>query len=121
MLVRMLVFSAVAALLTAAEEPIMWPNLPTSGFIRGKAATVADVENDNAVFFMNEQSEGAWPLTIPRYVEWADEFGVDHPMILIQAEQAPGGLKMVGLRAFNGQATVATLPEVKLLGTEKPH
>ncbi len=60
-------------------------------------------------------------LPIPQYVLWSDEHGAKHPMILVQAEKAPDGQTIVGLRDFSGQGTVATLPEVELLGTKKPN
>ena len=98
----------------------MWPELPTRGFTVGRAATVEDAKSGNAVFSMNGQSKGAIALLIPQYVYWTDEHGVKHPMILVQAEHAPDGTQIVGLRDFQGHETVGTLPELTLLGTKKP-
>ncbi len=70
---------------------------------------------------MDGKSLGAIPITIPQYVWWSDEDGTKHPMILVQAERAPDGIEIVGLRDFDGQETVATLPELELLGTKKPN
>jgi len=104
-----------------ADAGGLWPDLPTSGFMAGRAANVDDVKNGNAAFSMDGKSLGALPLAIPQYVFWTDENGQKHPMILVQAEQAPDGTKIVGLRNFAGQETVATLPELELLGTKKPN
>ena len=105
----------------ANGENIVWPDLPTTGFLNGRTATVDDAKNGNAVFSMNGQSAGVLPLTIPQYVEWTDENGQKHPMILVQAEKGPDGTEIVGLRDFQGKDTVATLPELTLLGTKKPN
>ena len=73
------------------------------------------------MFSMNGGSKGALPVAIPQYVLWKDANGISHPMILVQAEIAPDGSEIVGLKDFNGGETVATLPEVTLLGTQKPN
>ncbi|MEG3180308.1 hypothetical protein [Sphingomonas sp. LT1P40] len=104
-----------------ASEKVNWPDLPTSGFIADRPATVDDAKQGNAVFSMNGKSSGTVPITIPQYVWWSDEEGKRHPMILIQAELAPDGTKIVGLRNLAGEDTVATLPELELLGTKKPN
>ncbi|WP_199857289.1 hypothetical protein [Sphingomonas sp. EC-HK361] len=87
----------------------------------GRTATVEDAKKGNATFSMDGKSQGALPIAIPQYVWWTDETGSKHPMILVQAELAPDGTKIVGLRDFGGEGTVATLLEVELLGTKKPN
>ena len=99
----------------------MWPDLPTTGFTKDRAATIEDAKNGNAVFSMDGKSNGAIHVTIPQYVLWTDEQGEKHPMILVQAEKAPNGMEIVGLRNFEGKETVATMPEITLLGTKKPN
>jgi hypothetical protein len=69
---------------------------------------------------MNGQGKGALPIEVPQYVLWTDDKGNKHPMILVQAEKAPDNSDIVGLRDFYGKETVATMPEVTLLGTKKP-
>jgi hypothetical protein len=101
-------------------ETVVWPDLPTTGFISGRPASKEDIAAGNAAFSLSGQSDGALPIKIPQYVLWSDETGKQHPMILVQAERAPDGTEIVGLRDFNGAETVGTLPEIKLLGTEKP-
>ena len=103
-----------------ANDTIPWPDLPTKGFTSGRVASVEDAKRGDATFSMDGQSRGALPIPIPQYVIWTDEHGVKHPMILVQAEEAPDGSKIVGLRDFKGQEAVAILPEVTLLGTKKP-
>ena len=122
----MTIIARVAALLgfvatpSIASDQAVWPDLPKTGFISGKPATVEDAKQGNAAFSLDGRSKGALPLIIPQYVRWTDEQGVSHPMILVQAEEAPDGTKIVGLRDFSGQETVATLAEIELLGTMKP-
>ena len=117
----------IAALLGLAASPAVaapsptWPDLPKSGFVVGRPASVEDAKQGNAVFSMDGKSGGALPIAVPQYVWWSDEHGTKHPMILVQAEQAPDGSKIVGLRDFAGHETVATLPELELLGTKKPN
>ena len=115
--------AALLALSTAclAERPMAWPDLPTKGFITGRPATNADVKSGNAVFSMDGKSLGALAITVPQYAILTDEQGVKHPVVVVQAERAPGGMKIVGLLGSDGSHTAATLPELQLLGTEKPH
>ena len=97
-----------------------WPDLPTKGFLSGRPATNADVEAGNAVFSMDGKSEGAVEIAVPQYALWVDDQGQRHPVIVVQAEKAPGGMNIVGLLNRDGSYTAATLPELELLGTEKP-
>ena len=97
-----------------------WPQLPSSGFLSGRAATNADVESGQAIFSMDGKSEGALPIAIPQYALWTDENGAEHPVIVVQAEKAPGGLEIVGLLHRDGSHAAATMADLRLLGTEKP-
>lgn len=65
-------------------------------------------------------SLGPLAVQIPQYAYWTDEEHQKHPMIVVQAEKAPDGSEILGLRGFDGSETVATLAEVQLLGTKKP-
>ena len=120
LLARLAVVFGFAATPVLAAGDVVWPDLPRTGFIVGRAATVDDAKTGNAVFSTNGTGGGSVAITIPQYVYWSDEHGAKHPMILVQAEQAPDGSTIVGLRDFNGAESVATLPEVQLLGTKKP-
>ncbi|TPG13488.1 hypothetical protein EAH87_17360 [Sphingomonas koreensis] len=102
-----------------ASDRVSWPDLPTKGFIKERLATVEDVDRGDAVFSTNGAGHVV-SVVIPQYAYWRDEKGAKHPRILVQAEGAPNGLTMVGLRDFAGNESVATLPEVELLGTRKP-
>lgn len=118
---RLAAMLGLAASPAIAGEGTAWPDLPTTGFVVGRTATVEDAKKGNATFSMDGKSQGALPIAIPQYVWWTDETGLKHPMILVQAELAPDGSKIVGLRDFGGRETVATLVEVELLGTKKPN
>jgi hypothetical protein len=115
------IFLALAALSSActAETNMDWPQLPSSGFLSGRAATNADVEAGQAVFSMDGKSEGALPIAIPQYALWTDESGAAHPVVVVQAEKAPGGLEIVGLLHRDGSHAAATMAELGLLGTAK--
>ena len=97
-----------------------WPELPSSGFLSGRSATKADVESGQAVFSMDGKGEGPLQIAIPQYALWTDEQGTAHPVIVVQAEQAPGGMQIVGLLNPDGSHAAATLAELRLLGAEKP-
>jgi hypothetical protein len=119
--VRLAAALGLAASPALAGDKVNWPDLPTSGFMTGRPATVEDAKQGNAVFSMDGKRSGVLPVVIPQYVWWSDEQGKKHPMILVQAEQALDGTKIVGLRDFAGSETVATMPELELLGTKKPN
>ena len=97
-----------------------WPDLPTKGFVIGRPATEEDVRAGNAVFSQAGTDEGTLGVQIPQYVLWLDELGKEHPMFLVQAEVTAHREDVMGLRGFDGSETVATLAEIRLLGTEKP-
>ena len=104
-----------------AETVMQWPQLPSSGFVAGRSATKADVEAGQAVFSMDGKSEGPLKIVIPQYALWTDEAGTPHPVVVVQAERGSGGMQIVGLLNADGSYAAATLPELKLLGTEKPN
>ena len=106
---------------SVAASNAVWPDLPHSGFIAGRLATKDDFKRGNAVFWIEGAGNKVLHLQIPQYVLWRDEKGKERPMILVQAERVGNGTEVVGLRDFNGNETVATLAEVKLLGTKKPN
>jgi hypothetical protein len=102
-----------------------WPPLPSTGFIRGRAAGVDDVDTGTAVFC--QQSDGddlasPWPVEVPQYALWRDESGAEIPTVLVQAEAhiLDQGEAVLGLRLLDGSAVVATEGEVRLLGCQPP-
>ena len=99
---------------------MVWPVLPNVGFLSGRSATNTDVEAGQAVFSMDGKSRGPLAIAIPQYAIWTDEHSTMHPVIVVQAEEAPGGMQIVGLLRPDGSHAAATMPELKLLGTEKP-
>ena len=121
MKVRQCAFAGVLLLSTAAiaEDNMIWPELPASGFIEGRVATKADVESGQAIFSMDGQSVGSVKIEIPQYAMWKDDQGEEHPVIVVQAEKAPNGMQIVGFKTLGGQDMAATLPELRLLGSNK--
>ena len=114
--------SILAATLLAAMAPAprdAWPELPTSGFVSGRAATEADVAAGNAAFSLQGAGRPL-ALAIPQYAIWRSEDGARVPVIVVQAEAAPDGAEIIGLRKPDGSEIVATRAEVTLLGTERP-
>ena len=61
-------------------------------------------------------------VVIPQYAYWRDDkTGVQHPVIVVQAEEADNGKKLIGARFVDsGKPVIVMLSEVKLLGQEKP-
>jgi hypothetical protein len=121
MLKKLLLSVGLIASAAAASNEVEWPELPTSGFVSGRPATRDDIAKGNATFTLDGKSSGALSIKIPQYALWKDENGRDHAVILVQAELAPDGLEIVGLRNFDGTEIVATMPEITLLGTKKPN
>ena len=97
-----------------------WPDLPERRDLADRAATQQDVEDGTAVFSMRGQGQRAFEIDVPQYVLWTDDNGLQHPRLLVQAEQAPTGLIIVGLLDFEGQRAAATRDELTLLGPTKP-
>ena len=116
LLIAMLALSTVCK----AEGTMTWPELPTSGFLSGRAATIADAEAGRAIFSMDGKSLGPLDIEIPQYAILTGEDGASQAVIVVQAERAPDGTEIVGLRRADGSEIAATLPELRLLGTEKP-
>ena len=103
-----------------------WPALPSSRFIRGRSAAVADLDKGDAVFCQQSdegRSASAWPVEIPQYAFWHNERGELVPSVLVQAEahiSDPSGEPLFGLRGIDGSEFVATGLEVTLLGAKLP-
>ena len=118
---------AVASCLASAMAPRAaekeWPPLPDKGFISGRAATVHDIDEGNAIFVA--QSAGTpigkpLQVTIPQYAYWTNESGARLPVIVVQAEKA-NGANIFGIRDMYGNDYVCTEPELTLLGTTRPN
>lgn len=101
-----------------------WPALEGQRFIRGRPASLQDVEAGNAAFVL--QTDGrpigsALDITIPQYAYFTDtESGSRTPCIVIQAEQA-SGKEYVGAYDFREDShIVGFLGDFALLGAEQP-
>jgi len=119
-----LVASVVVDLPAKAQTGDVWPELPTSGFIRGRAATKEDVTAGVAAFHLaskDDTPEGRpLPIEVPQYAFHHDEStGIDTPVIIIQAE-TNGDMSVIGyVEAKAAVIGVGTLPEFRLLGTDR--
>ena len=118
---RAIVGGIVAALafgaLAAAADP--WPPLPVFGFIRGRSAQAADVENGNAVFVASQQGKVIGkPLTvaIPQYAVLTES---KLQVIVVQGEEV-NGETVYGVRDLAGGEYVVKAEHIQLLGTKKP-
>lgn len=104
--------------------PMNWPPLPTTGYIAGRSATRADVEDGNAVFYQQTDDGGKsqpFDVTIPQYALCLTPDDLDVPAILVQAERHitdPNAEAILGLRDLDGGEIVALNSEVALLGTD---
>jgi hypothetical protein len=100
----------------------MWPQLPTSGFISGRAATKADFISGVAFFYLesNGNPEGvALDIEVPQYAFVVDEESKDNvPVIVMQAE-TNGVTYVIGCIEVGSNAVrIASLVEARLLGTD---
>jgi hypothetical protein len=119
-----LVASVVVALPGKAQTDGVWPELPTSGYISGRAATKEDVASGSAAFHLasNDGTPEGRPLAIviPQYALHHDaETGADTPVVIIQAE-TNGDTDVIGYVETNSSVVgVGTLPEFRLLGVDR--
>jgi hypothetical protein len=99
-----------------------WPPLPTTGFISGRAATDKDVADGNAVFALRAYGVAfGKPLdvVIPQYAYLTKNRQQKLPVIVVQAEEGKG-IKIFGIRDFDGTTATAKQSELQLLGTHPP-
>jgi hypothetical protein len=99
-----------------------WPPLPTTGFISGRAATDKDVADGNAVFALRAYGVAfGKPLdvVIPQYAYLTKNGQQKLPVIVVQAEEGKG-IKIFGIRDFDGTTATAKQSELQLLGTHPP-
>ncbi|OWJ65335.1 hypothetical protein BWR60_20255 [Inquilinus limosus] len=97
-----------------------WPPLPKQGFITGRAAQAADVQNGDAVFVAAVDGHvigRPMAVQIPQYVTVKGPPRVKG--VLVQAEEAQG-VAMYGILTADGQSLVTLSSEVELLGTKRP-
>ena len=99
-----------------------WPPLPTSGFVSGRAAADKDVAEGNAVFVLRAYGVAfGKPLdvVIPQYAYLTKNRQQKLPVIVVQAEEGKG-IKIFGIRDFDGKTATAKQSELQLLGTNPP-
>jgi hypothetical protein len=99
-----------------------WPPLPTTGFVSGRAATDKDVADGNAVFVLRAYGVAfGKPLdvVIPQYAYLIRNGQQKRPVIVVQAEDGKG-IKIFGIRDFDGKTATAKQSELQLLGTHPP-
>jgi hypothetical protein len=99
-----------------------WPPLPTTGFVSGRAATDKDVADGNAVFVLRAYGVAfGKPLdvVIPQYAYLIRNGQQKLPVIVVQAEDGKG-IKIFGIRDFDGKTATAKQSELQLLGTHPP-
>jgi hypothetical protein len=95
-----------------------WPPLPSKAFIKGRAATKADVDRGRAVFILDDGGKIVGrpiEMTIPQYGYFKDDRVF---VIVIQAEKAPDGRRFIGAKTFDGKTMVGLLDGLELLGTK---
>ena len=112
----------VAAAAAAQTAPVNWPPLPTKGFVSGRPATDKDVAAGNAVFVL--KAYGTYfgkpmDIAIPQYAYFTKRSEKPEPVLVIQAEIGKG-IKLFGVREFDGKTATARDYELQLLGTTPP-
>lgn len=106
-----------AAEVTASS--LVWPPLPSSGFVAGRPATQADVDAGDALFLLGDGTRSSGePLAIdiPQYALFDDE-GIITVVVVIQAEREDGR-SQIGARKPDGSALIGLLDQFKLVGTQ---
>jgi len=100
-----------------------WPALPTTGFVSGRAATDKDVADGNAVFALRAYGIAfgkPLDIVIPQYAYLIRNGQQKMPVIVVQAEDGKG-IKIFGIRDFDGKTATAKESELQLLGTHPPN
>ena len=101
---------------------LMWPDLPTTGFMSGRAATMEDLKSGQAAFvsMVGETPTGRpHDIPIPQYALARLDSDAHVPVIVIQAEDTPKGT-IVGAISLEGNVHVLMLEELRLLGVQVP-
>ncbi len=122
-LASLLLAFGLAAAAAAQTPPVNWAPLPAKGFVSGRPATDEDVKAGNAVFVL--KAYGTYfgrpmNVTIPQYAYFTKLGEKPEPVIVVQAEIGKG-IKLFGVRDFEGHAGTARDYEIRLLGTTPPH
>lgn len=93
--IRFLVLAVLAVTsFAASDEPRTWPNLSDFGFVAGRAATKADVEEGRAVFLLQSDEESAGiplEIEIPQYAYHTNlQTNERTAVVVVQAEEMDG-------------------------------
>ncbi len=104
-----------------SNKKFSWPSLPATGFIKGRAATKADVDKRQAVFaYLNGKTKST-PIDIqlPQYgLIKNQQTNKMIPVIVLQAEVVQGQ-EMIGYIVIaNNLRAVTTRKNIKLLGNK---
>jgi len=125
MLLRLATVLLALSLSAAAAQapPVNWPPLPAKGFVSGRPATDEDVTAGNAIFVL--KAYGGYfgkpmNIVIPQYAYFTKRGEKPVPVVVVQAEIGKG-IKLFGVRAFDGKTATARDYELQLLGTTPPH
>lgn len=113
-LISTLLFSMVSV----AEEMI-FPPLPTKGFVSGRIATQADVEKGDAAFAsLPEQHivRHVMPLPVPQYAIFRGG-EKSRVVFVIQIEKVNGKVTIGARYPEGGEALIGTTKHFSLLGT----
>lgn len=94
--------------------------LQKNAYIKGVAATKADVASGKAVFSTNGTSKPL-DIVIPQYAFHVEQDGSKTLCIIVQAEQQNGGTKLIGaIIAKDGIPLAGLEKEFEFLGTTLP-
>ena len=113
--------SLFGQLVQARSEDVVWPELPKTGYISHRVASIRDIDLGDAVFVTKTEGfEGQFvDIAIPQYAYLLRD-GSQEPVIVVQAEYGPGGVKVLGAKTLKGEAIVALFDEFEFLGTDTP-
>ncbi|HUD40734.1 MAG TPA: hypothetical protein VMR06_01930 [Dokdonella sp.] len=128
-IVSRIVFAILAGLAAATAggagaaevtgSSLVWPPLPSSGFVAGRPATQDDVDAGNALFLLGDGTRSSgepMAIDIPQYALFDDE-GIITVVVVVQAE-SEAGRSQIGARKPDGTPLIGLLDEFKLVGTQ---
>jgi hypothetical protein len=103
---------------TAAVSAERWPPLPARGFISGRPAQLDDVRAGNAVFVAAVDGTVIGKPLFIQIPQHALLRNTREHVFVVQAEEARG-IKMFGVRKFDGSDAVVTEQDLELLGVRQ--
>jgi hypothetical protein len=104
-------------------KEFQWPELPESGFVKGRLASSQDLFSGNALFFSakkHNEYHTSENIDIPQYALHIKSKWLKIPCIIIQVEGTNNAYLVGYQNLLNHEKSVGWINEFKFLGTTPP-